>query len=752
MRGATRAQWHCSPMTEAPRSLLRTWGRLVARHPKVIVVFWVVFIVAGVGFATGTFGNTPLFEKLHSGEIVVPGENWDGRQVLKNAGMSGYDTYFLTVEGVDLTSPDVAASSVRTVQEITAIPHIQSAANPFVVQGGPTSPAAAKLLGGDGIPSKAFATVVQFDTGLSSAQEKAARAQVDRAFDTLVADLHPARSDRGGVRPLVDEIVGQVQADGKTGEGIALPISFVVMVVVFGGFLAAGFPIAGAIASIAGALASLQVLSHWMDLEATVVNVVTVLGLGLCIDYGLLVVSRFREEMRERERPADSTIDRRGERRGFAAADLEYAVGQTLHRAGRTVIFSAITVAMSLGGMFVLDVDLVRAVAAAGISVVVVALAVALTLIPALCVLGARRILRRGVETSSDRGVFSALALFVQRFPWPVIVATTTLLVVAALPSLSLQLTSSGPELLPKGNAQREFFDNTRVAFPRLGGAEVFVVARTTMAEATAYMTTAADIPGVQSVDPPTAGRDSLVLIGLRTGDGGLGTASRDVVQHLRDHRPPFQSWTVGQASSVWDFQKVITERAPWAIALVVLATFLLLFLMTGSLVVPLKAVAMNVVSLGASLGIIVWVFQEGHLQGLLGFTPAQGLEATVPVLVLAFGFGLSMDYEVFLLARIVELHEQGVPTDRAVSLGLQRSGRIITSAALLMVIVFAGFAAGKILMMKEMGIGLVAAVVVDATLVRMLLVPATMTVLGQANWWAPAPLKRLHARWGITE
>ena len=182
------------------------------------------------------------------------------------------------------------------------------------------------------------------------------------------------------------------------------------------------------------------------------------------------------------------------------------------------------------------------------------------------------------------------------------------------------------------------------------------------------------------------------------------------------------------------------------------LATLVLLFLMTGSVVIPVKALVMNVLSLGAALGVTVWIFEDGHLENLLRFTSAGALENTIPLLVLAFGFGLSMDYEVFLLSRIVELHEQGHDTREAVTLGLQRSGRIITSAALLMVIVFAGFAAGDLLVMKEMGTALVLAIIIDATLVRMLLVPATMSVLGSANWWAPGPLRRLHERWGITE
>jgi putative drug exporter of the RND superfamily len=242
------------------------------------------------------------------------------------------------------------------------------------------------------------------------------------------------------------------------------------------------------------------------------------------------------------------------------------------------------------------------------------------------------------------------------------------------------------------------------------------------------------------------------VAVGLRTTTGATGDEARAVVKEVRADRPPFPSWVTGQAAALADFNSSVLQRAPIAIGLVALATLVLLFLMTGSLVLPLKALLLNVVSLGASLGVLVWVFQHGHLEWLIGFSSVGAIESTIPLLLLAFGFGLSMDYEVFLLSRIVELHEQGCSDGESVVLGLQRSGRIITSAAILIVIVFSGFVAGKLLVIKETGVALAFAVAVDATLVRMLLVPATMTLLGRWNWWAPPPLRRWHERHGITE
>ncbi len=633
-------------------ALLRRWGRVVARHARAVVVGWVVFIVAGFAVALGVVGTPSLFDRLDSGEIVVAGENQDGRDLLAEGGGSGFSTYTQTLTGVDLADPAVATAAATAVRDLTAIEHVESAVNPFVVPEGPTSPQALRFVL-DGDPaSGGFATVVTFDADNTAEEEATATEQVDVVFDRLAADTGATGDQRGGLRPLVDRIIEQVKIDGQRGEGIALPVSFLVMVVVFGGFLAAGFPVLGAVASIAGALATLLGLSYVLDLDASVVNVVTVLGLGLCIDYGLLVVSRFREEMRELLQGApvaDTTPEQ-----------VVSATASTMDRAGRTVVFSALTVAISLAGLLVLEIPFIRAVSVAGVSVVLIALAVALTLIPALCALGARRLLRRGTETAADVGVFSRLAEVVHRMPWAVIVVVSGLLVVMALPALRLELTSSGPELLPKGTPERTFYEDFRAGYPLLAGAEVLVVSRAPAAEVEAWARTAADRPGVESVDPVRTLENGVTSVGFQTGDSGTGDDSRALVDSLRTDRPPFEAFVVGQASGIVDFRATVADRALWAAGLVVLATLVLLFLMTGSVVIPVKALVMNVLSLGAALGVTVWIFEDGHLEDLLRFTSTGGIETTIPLLVLAFGFGLSMDYEVFLLSRIEELHDAG--------------------------------------------------------------------------------------------
>ena len=408
-----------------------------------------------------------------------------------------------------------------------------------------------------------------------------------------------------------------------------------------------------------------------------------------------------------------------------------------------------VTVAIALSGLLFFPSTFMRAAGAAGVSVVVLCLLVAVTLVPAVCALAARRLLRGRTERSSDTGTFASLAGGVQRAPWLVVGLVLAALVAMALPATRMEVTSSGIELLPADNEQRNFFEDLGRDYPLLASSDLRVVTTADADEVRAWAKGGArDLPGVESAEVVTVGKidgQTVRSIDLRTQDGPLGPGTRNLVTHLQQERPPFDARVGGQAADLADFTGTIADSAPLAIGTVVLATFVLLFLMTGSVVVPIKALLMNIVSLGASLGVLVWVFQDGHLEGLLGFDSVGAVEVSIPVLVLAFGFGLSMDYEVFLLARINEYWEAGHDNDEAVARGLQRSGRIITSAAVIIIAVFLGFVSGEMISIKEIGVGLAIMVAADATLVRLLLVPATMTVLGHWNWWAPAPLTRLY-------
>ena len=750
----TAGQHRARATARSPQvGLLERLGRAEARHARAIAITWVVAVGLAFAVALGALGGGSLFERLSSGEPTVPGETQTGRQMLQQRSTSG-ERVLMMLDGVDPASPQVRERVQQVSQQLAAVPGVQSVSSPYSAPAG--TPQSLAFLAADGHGLLMISTLQPRLPG--DAEAKA----IERSTQLLgSADdgLTGATAHVGSIDQLVDEITHQVEVDLRTGEGIALPISLLVMVLVFGGFVAAGMPLAGAIASIGGALASLYGFSRLIELDATVVNVVTILGLGLCIDYGLLIVSRFREELHALDRQHATDDDPEAGRRS-----VEVALGRTVAHAGRTVVFSALIVGISLSGLLFFQPTILRALGAAGVSAVAVALLVALTFVPAMIGLAGYRLAEPGLPTrvpglhallarlgdvAPPVGVFSRLAGRVQRHPWLVALVVVAALLGLAAPALSLRMTSSGTELLPRGADQRTFFDQLDQRYPAIADPEVVVAAQADLGQVQAWASQVATVPGVASVAPPEQ-LDGLVTLGVHVDGDAAGRTATRVVQHLRSDRPEFPTWVLGQAAGEIDYSAAIRSRAPVAAGLVVLATFVLLFLMTGSVLVPLKALVMNVVSLGASLGVLVLIFQNGHLESLLGFTSTGAIESTIPPLVLAFGFGLAMDYEVFLLSRIKEEHDASGDNDVAVVRGLQRSGRIITSAALLVVIVFAGLIAGQLLVVKQTGVALAAAVAIDATLVRMLLVPATMTLLGEWNWWAPPPLRRLHARFGL--
>ena len=714
-------------------------GAALARHARLVVVVWIVVTGLCYAGATGALGVPSLFSRLHQAEPYVPSESHEGSDLLNAAPDTG-PSVLVRVDGVASTDPAVAKAGTDLQRRLAGTAGVISVRSPFVAPGGAKTPQTAPLFAGTG---EAFMVVAVLDREASQARRYELAQDVAKQAEDAFAGT-PARVSAGGGVTFLHDMTAQIQSDLARGEGLALPLSLVVMVVVFGGFLAAGLPVVGALAAIAGGLASLWGFSFVTELDATVVNITTLLGLALCIDYGLLIVSRFREEVRR----VAPHLTR-------AELDREHLIEATAHTvgtAGRTVFFSAVIVAISLAGLTVFPAPVIRAVGLAGVTVVVVALLVALTLVPALCTLGGRRIVRRRSDDSPDEGVFARLARFVRRAYLPVVLVSTAILLLLAWPAVSMRQVSSSTELLPTSNGQRSFLEAARRDFPLTTEPTAIVVARASEQELTAYgREVASSVPGVSSVDPVRRLDADHVAMGVRAEHASpRNDVGRRVVDDLRAHRPAYQSWVTGSDARLADYLDAIRARAPFAIGIVAIATVVLMFLMTGSIALPIKALIFNVLSLGASLGILTWIFQDGHLEGLLGFTSTGGIESVTPVIMLAFGFGLAMDYELFLLSRIVELHEQGHGDAHAVELGLQRSGRIITSAALLILIVLAGLALGKMLIVQQIGVGLAISVLLDATLVRMLLVPATMHLLGRWNWWAPAPMKRWYARHGI--
>lgn len=717
---------------------LARYGAALARHARWVVLVWLLTVAVCLAVTSGAFGGGGLFAHLQQKEPYVPSESHFGNEKLLTGDKTG-GSVLVRVDGLDTSQRTQLGPELQ--RAIDAVPHtrrVESAYAPAARDPGTAAAYTSKA------SPDSIVLVATLDSGLIKSAQESVCADIERRATTLVGGRGRIRV--GGSVAVLERITDQVRDDLATGEGIAFPLTLLVMVVVFGGFVAAGLPLAGAIAAIAGGLLALFGFSQVTDLDATVVNIVTILGLGLSIDYGLLIVGRFREELSRLRHEQVAPHDLRD-------AELDVATARTVATAGRTVLFSGLTVAISVSGLLLFPASVTKAVGLAGLSVVLVACLASLTLVPACARLAARRLARKHVVPDPDTGRFASLAHAVQRHVWLSIGGVFTVLVVLAAPVAELRQVSSTGALLPKDDPQRVLLSDLRHDFPALAEPAVTIVARTDAATASTWaVRDVRNIEHVTGVNPTRELADGYVAVGVQvagaTAQNGQLAA---VVTDLHAHRPHFPTWVTGQQAKLDDYRSAISGRAPLVALVVAIATLVLLFLMTGSLVLPLKALVFNALSLGASLGALTWVFQNGHFERLLDYSSNAALESTVPVIFLAFGFGLAMDYEVFLLSRIVEAHEQGDGDARAVAVGIQRCGKIVTSAALLMIIVMLGFAAAKMIVVKQMGVGLAFSIALDASLVRMVLVPATMTVMGRWNWWAPEPLKRWHARFGFT-
>jgi RND superfamily putative drug exporter len=566
----------------------------------------------------------------------------------------------------------------------------------------------------------------------------------------------------GGAPVTFDAVGTTIEKDLARAESIAVPITMLLLLLVFGTLVAAGLPaIIGAV-SVVGSFASLWVITQFTDVSIFAINLVTALGIGLGIDYALFMVTRFREELA----------------RGH---DTEMAVRRTVRSAGRTVVYSGITVAISLAALLVFPQFFLRSFAYAGIATVGLAVIAAVVILPAaLAALGTRvnrfRVLRSTTEVRED-GFWFRLSSAVMRRPWPVLVGGVAVLIALGLPFLRVTFGQTDDRVLPSTAQAAQAGDWLRTEFDSRESTPLSVVAPSSTAAAGvvgSYASQLSEVADVTRVDSVVGSYvDGALVAGPGpqsarfTTESGTGTwlsvvtdvepysdAGRQVVDDVRSIPSPLGETLVGGvAAEFTDTQAAMGDRLPWAIGIIAIATFILLFLFTGSVVLPLKALVLNTLSLSAMFGAMVWIFQEGHLSGLLGdFTVTGELDTAMPILMFCIAFGLSMDYEVFLLSRIKEEYDRTGDNAAAVAVGMQRTGRLITSAAALLAIVFIAFASSSVTIIKMLGVGVALAVLVDATLIRGLMVPAFMRVLGDANWWAPAPLKRLHARIGISE
>ncbi|MFC0680885.1 MMPL family transporter [Lysobacter korlensis] len=726
--------------------MLERLGRAAARHPLRTIAAWLLVCGFCGALVFGAFG-TDIFARLTSDAFSISGEATEADELLDD---SAGDTVTLLVHGVDPASTELSGLIEGIAEELE--PLAVEVANPLAVQ----------LPPGVAAPPELAALSADDGRGMLLVASSADDADLERATEILQDGARDIRDELGvtaevGSRQLlVDSLTEISESDLARGEAVALPIALAVMLLVFGGFLAAGLPLAAAMASMLGGLGALYGFSYLMDISTNVLNVVTVVGLGLSIDYGLLIVSRFREEYRA----ALETVPAE-ERRRQTRID---AIGRTAATAGRTVLFSGVTFGVAALGLVVLEPGIIRAIAVGAASVTMLGVALALTLVPAVLALIGDRLIRPGLLTrlpglgrvlgrlgdvAPEEGLFSRLARRVQRRPAVVTMLCAALLVLlgSALPNLRLANTSA--DAIPPSSTQHTFLTELREEFPSAAQPRVALVSDGTESQAREW---AAEVEGL---DPVRSVADPVERNGLWVSDVGVeDKRGGDAVRQIREDRPEMRNWVTGVDAHTADFADSLLAGSGWVALIVILGTVVLLFLMTGSIIIPLKALVVSALSLGASIGVLVWGFEQGNLGWLLGFDPADvaGVDVLVITLVLVFGFGLAMDYEMFILSRIKEQADAGVPSREAIATGLQRSGRIITSAALIIVVVFAGFATGELMIIKQLGTALAVAVFLDATLVRCLLVPAVMTWQERVMWWAPAPLRRLHARFGISD
>ena len=747
--------------------MFRILGRSITRRPWLFLASWLVLLAAAGGGALTGYGHDPLFDRLATAEADVPGaQSSDVLKLTATAADQG-PVITVVVRNVDVKSDPVrAAQAVAASRQKLQVSHVESVTDAFTLPS-LAAPQAQALLStnGDG-----FVVLVTLQAGLSSEADKQTNIDVEQAvpaFQDSLRNWFP-NADAYVVSPhsISDAITGVVESDLVRGESIGLPVALVIMMVVFGGFLAAGLPLVGALSSIGMALGIMWALTFVTDVNTFIVNVISIIGVALSIDYGLLMVSRYREELivglANVGLPTDGhTLPGRNLTRTIVIR----AVQRTVSSAGRTVTFSAVTIAFSVAGLLTIRVPLLRSIALGAVVVTLLAVLSAITLVPAIITLlgrrlvkpslmmrtpGLRRVSRTVGDISSDTGAFSRLAHRVHRHPWPVLVAVVALLAVMASPIRSLTLRSNIAEYIPTDSATSVGYQTLQDDYPALATPSVLLIAKTAPSNTTALVSHIKQLPKVSFVQvQELASHPGWTRIGITVDTADqVGKDVLDVVHNLRGIDMGYPILVGGAAALQLDFTDTMIRDAPLALVVIVLAVTVLLFLMTGSLVVPLKALVINSLSLVASLGATTWLFQGGHL----GLTKVNGLETFIIAIMAAFGFGLAMDYEVFLLARIKEYYDAGYSNDEAVERGLQRSGRIITSAAAIIVAVFVGFASGQMIAIREIGVGLALMVATDASLVRLLLVPSTMTLLGQWNWWAPRWLRGLYNRLGIEQ
>lgn len=704
-------------------------------------------IVAGLA---GGFG-ADVQSQLKSGGFEDPGSESDEvRAILDEQYGTGDPDVVMVVSAAAGTvdDPDVVAAADEIATALAAHPGVEQVASYWSLG----SPPPLRSTDGD----KAM-ILAQLSGSEDDELETAGEIREEFTIDGEVVDVAV-----GGIVPTFNQVNETIESDLLLAEMIALPLTLILLVYIFGSVASALLPLVIGGFAIIGTFGVLSIIGGITDVSIFSLNFTTAMGLGLAIDYSLLIVSRFREEL-------------------DAGRPVPLAVQRTVRTAGRTVMFSAMTVAASLVALLVFSQYFLRSFAYAGIAVVGLAAVGATVVLPAILAVIGHNVNRWQVRTPKSvaddgDGRWHRLAMFVMRRPVPVATAAILLLLFLGAPFLGVQLGFPDDRVLPPGQSTRDVGDVLREEFASQESAPVVVVAAGLgdpaghVADVATYASGLSQLDGVARVDAMTG---SYVAGTQVLGEGPLtqrfvGAAGtylnvvlsvepispegEAVVHDVRGADAPFEVLVGGQAAELVDGKEGMFSRLPLALGIVAGITFVVLFMSFGSILMPIKAIVLNLLSLTATFGALVWIFQDGHLADTLGFTATGTLVISMPVLMFITAFGLSMDYEVFMLSRVKEEYDRTGDDVSSVAIGLERTGRIVTAAAVLIAVVFAAFATGSVSFMKMFGVGMTLAVLVDAFIVRTTLVPAFMRLAGRANWWAPGPLRRFHDRFGFHE
>ncbi len=550
----------------------------------------------------------------------------------------------------------------------------------------------------------------------------------------------------GGAAVAQEQVNTQVEKDLRMAEMLAFPLLFLLSFVFFRSLVASALPLMIGGLAIVGTFLILRIASEVGSISIFALNLTTALGLGLAIDYSLFIVSRYREEI-AKDGP------------GLAA------MRRVLATAGRTVFFSSLTVSAALASLLVFPQRFLYSMGLGGALVALFAALISLTVLPAvLTLLGTRvnslspKFLQRRAEAETrpdESGFWYRLSRFVMRRPLPVATLSAALLIVMGIPFFNIKFDTVDPTVLPTSASARQAYETVSSEFPPYRETPIWVDVEGGGPGAAAHFAARVrKVPGVAEVNPPLRLKGDVTALQVVSSHPFVSEGSQETVKRIRDLRPPPGATALvgGATADFVDLQSSLVRHLPIVLAIIIVATLTILFLMTGSVILPIKSLLMNFLNLSAVFGLLVLIFQDGRFEGFLNYTSPGAIEQTMPILLFAVAFGLSTDYAVFLLSRIKEARDNGASDSECVAIGLERTGRIVTAAALLFAVAMFAFATSQIIFIKENGVGTALAVLIDASIVRALLVPSLMELLGKWNWWAPAPLRRLHERFGISE